>query len=198
MGSPRGRGEKRSVGRDSGGFVALPWRVLDSASYARLSHPARSLLLEVARQYVRDNNGRLLLSAKYLRKRGWKSADVIARAKRELLDGGFIFQTVQGHRPNKASWYAVTWHALDRIPGYDAGADRMFRRSAYEDGGLLKNARLSPPPGTEATQTAPAAGVVRLRAIPRAGAVLQGSPGLSAPPPGHHLEMPSVGVAGVG
>jgi hypothetical protein len=53
-----------------------------------LGHPARSLLLELARQFVRDNNGRLLASRAYLAKRGWKSADVIDRAKRELLEAG--------------------------------------------------------------------------------------------------------------
>ena len=82
---------KGDSGRDAGGFVALPWSVLDSPAYARLSHPARALLLELARQFVRDNNGKLLLSAAYLAKRGWKSADVITRAKRELLAAGFIF-----------------------------------------------------------------------------------------------------------
>ena len=38
--------DKRSKGdssRDAGGFVAMPWAVLDSHAYARLSHPARSL-----------------------------------------------------------------------------------------------------------------------------------------------------------
>ena len=46
-------------GRDGGGFVALPWVVLDSAAYAGLSHPARGLLLELCRQLRSDNNGRL-------------------------------------------------------------------------------------------------------------------------------------------
>lgn len=194
MGSARSKGDRRSVGRDSGGFVALPWRVLDSAAYARLSHPARSLLLEVARQYVRDNNGRLLLSAKYLRKRGWKSADVIARAKRELLDGGFIFQTVQGHRPNKASWFAVTWHTLDRLPGYDAGADRLFRRSAYEDP-PSQNAGLNPARGTSSTGIAPPAGAGALALVPPRGAVTGLTVAAPAPWDGNHLEMPSTGAA---
>ena len=77
------------------------------------------------------NNGRLLLSRRYLSKRGWKSSDMIAKGKKELLDGGFIHETVKGHRPNKASWYAITWQAIDHIPGYDAGALVGFRRSAY-------------------------------------------------------------------
>ena len=92
---------KGDSGRDVGGFVALPWSVLDSPAYARLSHPARALLLELARQFVRDNNGKLLLSAAYLAKRGWKSADVITRAKRELLAAGFIFETVKGPSPSR-------------------------------------------------------------------------------------------------
>ena len=78
---------------------------------------ARALLFELARQFVRDNNGRFLASGAYLAKRGWKSADVITRAKRELLDAGFLFETVKGHRPNKASCYAVTWRTLDKIGG---------------------------------------------------------------------------------
>jgi hypothetical protein len=87
--------------------------------------------MEVARQFVRDNNGRMLLSIAYLSKRGWKSSDVITRAKRELLAAGFIFETVMGHRPNKASWYAVTWRTLDKLQGYDEGATASFVRGAY-------------------------------------------------------------------
>lgn len=120
-----------------GGFVAIPWSVLDSPAYAALSHPARSLLLELARQYTGNNNGRLLASAAYLSTRGWKSSDVIARAKLVLTDAGFIHQTVQGHRPNKASWYALTWQTLDRQSGLDHGAFESFRRGSFRTAPLL-------------------------------------------------------------
>ena len=146
---------KGDSGRDVGGFVALPWSVLDSPAYARLSHPARALLLELARQFVRDNNGKLLLSAAYLAKRGWKSADVITRAKRELLAAGFIFETVKGQRPNRASWYAVTWRTLDKLPGYDIGAAQCFERGAYQRNRPLKNASLIPSHGVESPSIAP-------------------------------------------
>jgi len=128
-----GRNKLRRVdtSRDAGGFVALPWSVLDCPSYAGLSHPARALLLEIARQLVRDNNGRLLASAGHLEARGWRSRDVITRAKRELMEAGFIFETVKGQRPNRASWYAVTWMTLDRHPDFDAGALEGFQRGAY-------------------------------------------------------------------
>jgi len=86
----------------------------------------------------------LLASSAYLVKRGWKSNDVISRAKRDLIEAGFIFETVMGHRPNRASWYALTWQALDRLPGYDAGALESFRRSAFRAPPLLTLVPASP------------------------------------------------------
>ena len=188
MANGRSKGSKGDTGRDSGGFVALPWTVLDCAAYARLSHPARSLLLEFARQFVRDNNGRLLASAAYLKKRGWGSTDVITRAKRELIAAGFIHETVMGHRPNKASWYAVTWRALDKLPGYDAGAAEAFRRGAYQ------NAPLIPSRGVETRSIAPPRGVEKRPITPPHGAARAISRHPSTPSHGHHLEKPSPAV----
>lgn len=136
------RGANKTSGRDAGSFVALPWSVLDCAAYRALSHPARSLLIEIARQYVKDNNGRLLASSRYLKLRGWNSTDVIQRAKKDLIEGGFIYETVKGHRPNKASWYAITWQNLDKDYRYDARAWEGWReaRSGYAKnlpGGVL-------------------------------------------------------------
>jgi hypothetical protein len=144
-----------TIDRDPGGFIAMPWSVLDCPAYSRLSHPAKALLFEVARQFVKDNNGRLLISRAYMAKRGWKSSDTITNAKRQLLDGGFIYETVMGHRPNKASWYAVTWLGLDKLPGYDAGACEGFKRSAYLQNSALKITSLRPPDGTCKSSTAP-------------------------------------------
>ena len=188
MANGRNRGQKGDSGRDAGGFVALPWSVLDCPAYAALSHPARALLFELARQFVRDNNGRLLASAAYLAKRGWKSADVITRAKRDLIEAGFIHETVKGHRPNKASWYAVTWRALDKIPGYDPGAAETFVRGAYQ-----KNAPLTPSGVVQTQRIAPCRVVVDTPPTTSPGAIR----GVFVPPPTtspvDHLEMPSVG-----
>ena len=188
MANGRNRGHKGDSSRDAGWFIALPWSVLDCPAYAGLSHPARALLLELARQFVRDNNGRLLASAAYLAKRGWKSADVITRAKRDLIEAGFIHETVKGHRPNKASWYAVTWRALDKIPGFDPGAAETFVRGAYQ-----QNATLKPSPGVEKPLIAPSPGVGRATSTPSPGAIRGVFLPSSAPPHGNHLEMPSVG-----
>ena len=184
MANARNRGQKGDSGRDAGGFVALPWSVLDCPAYAALSHPAKALLIEVARQFVRDNNGRMLLSRAYLATRGWKSADVIQRAKTELLEGGFIFQTVMGHRPNKASWYAVTWRGLDKLTGYDAGAQKVFERGAYRK-------VLIPSGGTDRPLIVPPHGTERSPPVPPHETIRPVLPGRSVPPDGHHLEMPS-------
>jgi hypothetical protein len=119
----RNKNNKGDSGRIAGGFVAMPWAVLDCPAYARLSHPARSLLTEIARQYVRDNNGRLLASAAYLVKRGWRSSDVIVRSKRELIEAGFIHETVMGHRPNiRPAGTPVTWVSVwTRYPATTLG-----------------------------------------------------------------------------
>lgn len=194
---PNGRNGRRKPGsgRDSGGFIALPWAVLDSHAYLRLSMHARALLLEVARQLNFDNNGRLLLSRAFLAKRGWKSMDMLTKAKRELLEGGFIHETVQGHRPNKASWYAVTWQVLDRHPGYDVGAVETFERGAYRKGTPLKNAVLSPPHGTGSAKTVPSHGTSSPAAVPHHGPIKALCSPTSVPPHGHHLEKPSAGAA---
>ena len=118
--------------RVPGGFIALPWDVLDSSAYQKLSYPAKCLLIELARQLGPDNNGRLLLTLTKLKKRGWNSADVISRAKKELLNALLIHETVMGYRPNKASWYAVTWMKLYPNPKYDPGTYETFKRGSYQ------------------------------------------------------------------
>ena len=88
MANGRNKACKGDSGRDSGGFIALPWSVLDCPAYGRLSMHARALLLEVARQFVRDNNGRMLLSRAYMATRGWKSMDMLNKCKAELIEAG--------------------------------------------------------------------------------------------------------------
>lgn len=190
--NPKRKGHDTS--RDQGGFIALPWSVLDCPAYARLSHPAKALLLEMARQFVRNNNGSLLASRAHLAKRGWHSPDVISRAKRDLLEAGFIHETVTGHRPNKASWYAVTWRTLDKLSGYDVGAAEMFKRGAYQQNMPLKNASLRPSPvlETPVIGTSPV-----LERVPPSTSPVPIRADFDAFPstsPVHHLEMPSIAV----
>lgn len=183
-----GSRKKTKPDRDGGAFVALPWTVLDSKNFQNLSHPAKALLLEFARQYGDGFNGRLLCSMRHLKTRGFNSSDVVTRAKRELIEAGFIFETVMGQRPNKASWYAVTWYPLDKIPGYDAGAEKCFVRSAYRKNEPLKITPLIPPSGIPSNLIAPYGGKVEPISMSSDGTINMVKRGLSTPPNGNHLD----------
>jgi hypothetical protein len=122
--------KKRSATRDGGRFLALPYTVLDSPAFMNLPAPAVRLLLDVARQYDGNNNGKLLASDKYLSTRGWTSHDTALRARRELELSGLIFETRKGMRPNRTAWYAVTWLTLDWTPDMDIKREN-FTRGAY-------------------------------------------------------------------
>jgi hypothetical protein len=182
--NPRGR-KHVDANRDAGGFAALPWSVLDSPAYLDLSHPARSLLLEFARQHIPGRNGQLLASKTYLRRRGWRSADVITRAKRELLKSGFIHETVMGRRPNRASWYGLTWFSLEQHRDYDEGAFESFVRSAYRKSRPAMNTMALPRRGTDEGTTAPARGQLRGAYGAPDGAVRLHSTMHAAPAPGN-------------
>jgi hypothetical protein len=181
------KAHQKGSSRDGGGFVALPWSVLDCPAYRALSHPAKSLLIEFSRQYVKDNNGRLLASSRLLKNRGWNSADVIHRAKIELVESGLIYETVKGHRPNKASWYAITWQNLDKDSRYDAGAWEGWKhaRSGY------KNTTLIPPNGTKGHPIGPADGIKAPSPIPLDGTIEPNNYHSPIPLDGNHLELPS-------
>jgi hypothetical protein len=126
MANPKHKGS----GRDGLRFAALPHVLLDSPAYLALSFSARALLVDMARQYTGSNNGRLVICDKAMKPRGWASSATIHKAKKELLAAGFLGETRKGHKPNKASWFALTWQTLDWSPEMDIRRDG-FARSAY-------------------------------------------------------------------
>ena len=119
--------------RDGGGGAVLivPHVVLNSPAYLTLSGRAIKLLYDLTMQYNTYNNGALLASWRYMsEKRGWTSADQLAKAKAELIEKLLVVQTVQGLLPNKASWYGLTWLALDNIKGLEITPNN-WPRGAY-------------------------------------------------------------------
>lgn len=115
----------------SGAVFLIPHAVLYSEAYMSLSGRAVKLLIDIGQQYNTRNNGALLASWRYMStKRGWTSADQLTKAKIELLEHCLIAETVKGHRPNKASWYGLTWLALDDVKGMEM-SPQAFPRGAY-------------------------------------------------------------------
>jgi hypothetical protein len=102
--------------RERGGFVALPFVVIRSESWSRLSAHAIKLLCDLLAQYRGDNNGDLTCAWTIMHARGWRSRDTLEKARRELLEHGWIIVTRQGGR-HQASLYAVTFYGIDGCNG---------------------------------------------------------------------------------
>ncbi|WP_124523728.1 MULTISPECIES: hypothetical protein [unclassified Burkholderia] len=108
--------------------------------------------MDMLEQYRGDDNGRLICTWAHMHeKRGWKSRDTLDKARAELTEGGFLFETVKGRRPNKASWYALTFFAIDPNDGYDV-SPRAFPFMAFADLPTImqKNASLTTPSVSQA------------------------------------------------
>jgi hypothetical protein len=90
-------------------YAAIDHRVIDSPAYAGLSFSACSLMLIMARQLTKTNNGHLQASFAWCNKRGFGSEHTLREAIADLIAHGFIYRT-RSHGANKA-WakYAVTW-----------------------------------------------------------------------------------------
>jgi hypothetical protein len=161
--------------RDGTTFALLPLVVLESPGYRAASHPARSLLVDMALQYTGGNNGKLVACAKYLAPLGWRSNDVIVRARRDLIDCCLIVETRKGARSNRAGWYALTWLDLDVTEGLDIDPklyERSFRRRYMRpDKVQAHNASLRPPGGAAPLPIAPADVASMTIAAPCGGAM---------------------------
>ena len=152
----------------TGRFSALPHGVMDGMAFQGAGHPARSLLYELIRQLSGRNNGHLQLAAGWLKKRGWYSADVVQRAKGELLERGLIVLTRQGGLNFGPCLYAVTWLHISNFVGLDLSPQTyhpgqwgfLDKLPVIEKRGLSSASRSGavPPNGTAALLTVPSHG----------------------------------------
>lgn len=181
--------------RDGRQFLLLPHVVLESPGYRLATHPARSLLIDIAMQYTGHNNGKLVACAKYLKGKGWNSNATIVRARHNLIDCGLLIETRKGARPNKAAWFALSWLALDQGQGLDIDP-KFYRRGAYmtPDKAAQQNATFAPAGGAVVMSIAPARGARASNVAPAGGAIRTLRSTLPAPSGGAYLETPSVPV----
>ncbi|WP_080932452.1 hypothetical protein [Xanthomonas albilineans] len=108
---PRKRG--KLTGRGKGPpFLSIEHRIADSVEFGQLSGNAAKLLLELARQYRPGRNGDLSIPWSMLRGRGWSSTHTVQKAKRELLEDGWIIETRKGGS-HLCSLYALTYYPID-------------------------------------------------------------------------------------
>ena len=105
----------------AGGFLALPKAMLNAPKFRALSGSAVKLLIDIASQYNGRNNGDLSAAWKVMKPKGWKSESTLNRAKKELLEAGFIAESPKGRLPNVCSLYGITWRPLDANAKLDVG-----------------------------------------------------------------------------
>src|SRR5450759_3389859 len=100
-------------------YAAIEHRAIDSPAYADLPFSAQALLLLIARQLTKDNNGHLQAACKWCNRYGFGSEHTLRDAIAELISHGFIYRT-RSHGANGA-WarYAVTWLSITK-------RDRLF------------------------------------------------------------------------
>lgn len=110
----------------------------------QLTPQAQALLVAVLAQYNGRNNGCMKLAASVL-PHIWQSSDRRTRAKRELLDYGFIFEVKRGFqrpvnnvegkrttaRQNIASLYAVACYPLDHNDQHDPELVALFSQDEW-------------------------------------------------------------------
>ena len=103
----RGQAPKKTTTKDP--YAAIEHRVIDSPAFASLRPSSVLLLLLLARQLTKDNNGHLHASFKWSSKYGIGSEHTVRDAISQLIAHGFIYRT-HSHGANGA-WakYAVTW-----------------------------------------------------------------------------------------
>lgn len=114
-------GRRRSVDRPKLSkrhpYAAIEHRVIDSIPYPDMTFSAHALLLLMARQLTRDNNGHLQASFKWCKRYGFGSEHTLRAAISELISHGFIYRT-RSHGANGAwSKYAVTWLSITKRDG---------------------------------------------------------------------------------
>ena len=161
--------------RDGGSFVAITKDVLNSKTFCSLSYSAVALLLSILAQYNSDNNGKLVACRKYLKPRGWSSNATVTKALNELLESGLLVMTRRGHKPNKASWFGISWYSLGHkvdvklldITGRQFEVERQRWKSAERSGYQMIGRPIN---GVGVNPTVPINGTGELPAAPKMSA----------------------------
>ena len=91
-------------------FIGFPKHMVESNEFLALGPRSKSLLLDVAVQYNGFNNCAAVASWAQMRDfRGWKSKSALAKARKELVETGFLLITnYQGRYTKLATYFAIT------------------------------------------------------------------------------------------
>ena len=108
---PKRPGQSPRKGSTRHPYAAIEHRVIDAPAYADLTFSARALLVLMARQLSKDNNGKLQATFSFVRRYGF-SENTLSRSIQELISHGMIYRTRSGGYQQGAAQYAVTWLSI--------------------------------------------------------------------------------------
>jgi len=112
------RRRQRQGRRESKPFSAVPKDVIAMLQKKRTSPSAYKLLIDLFEQYNGNNNGDLSCAFSVFKFKGWRSKMTLTKAKKELIEQGFIEKTRQGLRsPPICDLFAVTWLEIHDCQG---------------------------------------------------------------------------------
>ena len=104
--------KNRSDGRSGRSYyITFPQSCLHSDNFRSLSPYACKLLFDASAQFKGYNNGDLSITWSLMQKRRWKSPDTLNKARKELMEKGWLVLTRQGGR-NRCSLYAISFHPI--------------------------------------------------------------------------------------
>ena len=120
-------------------FLALERRMIESREWAALPARALKLLIEIGAQLRGHNNGDLSIPWSKMKRRGFRSPETLNRARRDLIDAGFIVQTRHGGL-HQCSLYAVTWQPVHECNGkLEVAAERFPSHAWRKSQALYEN-----------------------------------------------------------
>lgn len=131
MSKPKRKGAQSPFTDGPSPFVQLPWPMIDSMPFKRLSSGGVWLLVQMMRHY---RAGRFILPCRDVRwQMSWAAFD---KSRRELIDEGFIVLLERHGLDQKANVYGPSrkWQDRAKDIARDPKAGRIVRRLRHIDG----------------------------------------------------------------
>ena len=98
-------------------FISIDHRIVDSLAFANLKPTAQVLILFIARQLKKDNNGHLQATFSWCKRYGIGSEHTLRDSIAQLITHGFLYRT-RSHGANGAwATYALTWLPVTKKEG---------------------------------------------------------------------------------
>lgn len=102
--------------KERGSFLLLPKAVITHSNYYSLTSSEVKLFIDLAAQYFGSNNGDFTAAWTIMKHKGWRSKETLFRARKGLVEKGFIVTARQGGR-NRCTLFGITFQPINECDG---------------------------------------------------------------------------------